>query len=130
MKKLLLTILAVFITWVVMDMVIHGLLLGKSYMATAELWRPMEDMKRGIIWAATLISAAVFTGIYASFFGRKTMGTALAYGLLFGIGAGISMGYGTYAVMPIPYHMALIWFTGTLAETLAGGFILGLVFKE
>ena len=53
MKKLLLTILAVFITWVVMDMVIHGLLLGKSYMATADLWRPMDDMKRGIIWAAT-----------------------------------------------------------------------------
>jgi hypothetical protein len=25
-------------------------------------------------------------------------------------------GYGTYSVMPIPYHMALVWFLGSLIE--------------
>ena len=54
----------------------------------------------------------------------------MTYGLLLGISWGISMGYGSYSVMPIPYHMALAWFLGTVVEMTLGGLLLGLIIKE
>ena len=72
----------------------------------------------------------VFVLIYALFFGKKGVGTGLAYGGLFGIGAGISMGYGTYSVQPIPYMMALSWFLGTLVEGILAGLIVGAIIKD
>jgi len=54
----------------------------------------------------------------------------LRYGVLFGVGAGVSMGYGSYSVMPIPYHMALTWFMGTVIEAAVGGVILGAIVCE
>ena len=50
-------------------------------------------------------------------------------GLLFGVSAGISVGYGTYSVRPIPYSLALSWFPGTLAEMAVAGLIVGVVVK-
>jgi hypothetical protein len=40
------------------------------------------------------------------------------------------MGYGSYSVMPIPYHMALTWFLGSVVEASVGGMIAGLIIKE
>jgi len=47
-----------------------------------------------------------------------------------GFGAGVAMGYGSYSVMPIPYHMALTWFLGTLAEALVAAVVVGLLVKD
>jgi len=49
---------------------------------------------------------------------------------LYGAGYGISMGYGSYSFMPIPYSLALIWFLGTVVELTIGGVLLGLIVKE
>jgi len=129
-KRILLAILAVFITWSALDFVIHGLILSSTYQATAEFWRPMDEMKMGLMHLIVLISSILFVYIYAQFFGEKGLEPAVKYGIIFGLCTGISMGYGTYAVMPIPYKMALVWFLGTLVETTAGGVLLGLIVKE
>ena len=47
---------------------------------------------------------------------HKGIGTAVKYGLVFGIGVGISMGYGSYSVMPIFYSMAFNWLPGSVVE--------------
>lgn len=129
-KKTVMAIVAIFILWSVLDFVIHGALLGEAYKANAELWRPMEEMKMGLMRIVVLISAVMFVLIYALFFNEKNINTALQYGLLFGIGAGISMGYGSYAVMPIPYSMAFTWFFGTLIEVALGGLLLGFIIHD
>lgn len=128
-KKTLLAILAVFVAWTAGDFVIHGLILGPTYQETANLWRPTAEMKMGLIRVVVLISSAVFVLIYARFVSDKSVKTAVKYGLLFGIGAGVSMGYGTYAVVAMPYKIALTWFLGTVGETTLGGFIAGLILK-
>jgi len=48
MKRMILSVLAVFLAWSVVDDVIHGVILRSSYAATAPLWRPMGDMKMGV----------------------------------------------------------------------------------
>lgn len=130
MKRMILAVLAVFMAWSVMDFLIHGVILAQTYKDTAPLWRPMEQMKMGLMRVVVLIAAVVFVCLYAFFVSKKSVCTALKFGVLFGLGAGISMGYGTYAVQPIPYKIAITWFLGTLTETTVAGLLVGAIVKE
>jgi hypothetical protein len=40
------------------------------------------------------------------------------------------MGYGSYAVMPIPYELAFVWFNGTVVEALIAGLITALIVRD
>ena len=129
MKKTLLAVLAVFVTWSILDFILHGLILGPTYATSPELWRPVAHMKTGILLFTVLIKASAFVSIYVRFIAEKGIGSAVPYGLVFGIGIGTGMGYGTYAVMPIPSFMAFAWFGGSVVEAVAGGLITGLIIK-
>ena len=130
MKKVILSVFAVFIAWSLMDFVIHGMILRNSYAATASLWRPMGEMKLWLMHITVLISALAFVLIYAHFFSRKGVSTGVKYGLLFGIGTGFPMGYGSYSVMPIPYLIAFTWCFGSVIEAIVGGLIVGSITRE
>jgi hypothetical protein len=130
MKRTILAILAVFVTWSALDFVIHGLILGSTYAATPQLWRPMAEMKMGLMYFTVLVTAAAFVYIYARFIAAKGVMTAVLYGLIFGIGTGIAMGYGTYSVMPIPYSMAFVWFIGSVVEFTIGGLVTGMIIRK
>ena len=129
-KRIIFATLAVFVTWAILDFLIHGMMLGSTYQATAMLWRPMEEMKTGLMYLVLLLSALVFVTIYARLISPKNVARGLGYGLLFGVGTGISMGYGTYSVQPIPYYMALTWFLGTAIEATVAGLLTGLIVTE
>ncbi len=129
-KRIALATVAVFFTWTVLDFVIHGLILAATYRETAQLWRPMGEMKMEVMYGAVLVVAFVFVFIYARLVGAKSLTRGLYFGTLWGIGVGVGMGYGTYAVMPIPYALALTWFLGTVAEGAAAGFIAGTIIKH
>jgi len=130
MKRIVLAVLAVFVAWSALDFVIHGLILASSYEVTAQLWRPMNEMKLGVLYLAVLINALAFVCIYALLVAEKGIGSGVKYGLLFGLGTGVSMGFGTYSFMPIPLYMAVAWFVGTLVETLVGGIIVGSIVRK
>jgi hypothetical protein len=68
--------------------------------------------------------------IYARLVANKSLSAGLQFGILYGVGYGISMGYGSYSVMPIPYHIALTWFLGTLVEMTVAGILVGVIVKE
>lgn len=126
-KKFLLGTIAVFVVWEILDYLMHEVILSGQYEATMSLWR--TDMKMGLLVVVVLIAAAAFTYIYAEFVANKSVATALKYGLVYGIGAGVSFAYGTYAVMDIPYSMALTWFLGTIVETMVAGYVLAMIIK-
>jgi hypothetical protein len=130
MKRTILAVLAVFVSWSVLDFVIHGVILGSTYAATPQLWRPMPEMKTGLMHFTVLVVAASFVYIYARFVAEKGIKNAVLYGLVFGIGAGTGMGYGTYSFMPIPYTIALAWFLGSVVEYTVGGLVAGLIVKK
>lgn len=129
MKHTLITIVVIFIAWSVMDFVIHGLLLQETYDATAHLWRPMEDMNMPLMYLVLLAYASCFAFIYYLFVGNKSVATGTRFGVLFGLAAGISMGFGSYSYMPIPVSLAISWFAGTLVESIVAGVIAGFIIK-
>jgi hypothetical protein len=130
MKKVLIATVAVFVAWNVIDYIIHVVLLGSTYATLPQLFRPMEEMKMGLMYFVSLVSAFVFTWIYSKFISPKSMMIGLQFGLILGVSYGIGMGYGTYSVQPIPYNMALTWFLGTIVCMGIGGLITGLIVKE
>ena len=129
MKKLIISTLVIFIVWTVIDFIVHGIYLKDYYLQTADLWRPQGEAKMFLNSIVVLISALIFTLIYVALVGRKSIGSALLFGLLVGISAGISMGYGFYAFSPIPYHMAATWFVVSVGEGVIAGVILALIVK-
>ncbi|MCB0834717.1 MAG: hypothetical protein KDC45_14710 [Bacteroidetes bacterium] len=129
-KKLIIGTVAVFVAWSVLDFVLHGVLLQKAYADTASLWRPMEEMKMGVMYTVTLIASVTFVFLYAKMVTKTGLNSGLLYGLLIGILWGVSFGYGTYSVMPIPYYMAMTWFFGTIVECTVAGALVGLLVKD
>jgi hypothetical protein len=129
-KQITFATLAVFITWSVMDYLIHGVLLSSIYQETASMWRPMAEMKPVLMWVVTLIAALCMVSIYALFFKQKNLKNGVLYGLLLGIGWGMSMGFGSYVYMPIPYMLAQAWFWATLVEAVAAGVVMALIIKD
>ena len=130
MKKTILAIIAVFVSWFILDYLIHQVILSETYGATASLWRPEAEMMMGLMMFVSLVTAACFVLVFDMFFKEKNMMTGLKYGLIIGIGFGISMGYGTYSAMPIMYYTALGWFLGTVVEFSVAGLITGLIIKD
>lgn len=129
-KKSILAIVAVFIAWSILDYIIHPIILGESYRATAQLWRPMGEMKMGLMYFVSLIHASAFVVLYTLLVNPKSSINGLKYGALYGLGMGISMGYGMYSVMPLPYKIAFVWFWGILLEISVAGFLVGLIVKK
>jgi hypothetical protein len=128
-KKILLAGVAVFVAWEILDFVIHGLILQPTYATLPGLFRPQAEMKVVLMAIVALIAAFAFAAAYGWFVNPKSAMTGLKYGLVVGFGGGVSMGYGSFSAMPIPYVMALGWFLGTWIEFAVAGLIVGAIEK-
>jgi hypothetical protein len=125
----MLAVVATFIAWSILDFVIHGLLLQSTYQATADLWRPMDEMNMPLLYLVTLAFTASFVAIYALMVTKKSFMSGIKFGVLFGLASGISMGFGSYSFMPIPLTLAWSWFLGTLVEAIAAGALVGAILR-
>ena len=129
-KRTILAVVAVFVAWSVLDVIIHGILLESTYEATASLWRPMDEMNMSLMYGVTLVFTACFVLIYGLLVEPKSLASGLKFGALFGLAVGISMGLGSYIYMPIPVTLAWSWLFGTLFEAIVAGAIVGAIIKS
>jgi len=127
LNRSILAVIVVFIAWSILDFILHGVLLQSAYWATASLWRPMEEMKMPLNYFVKLAHTACFVAIYGLMVSEKSVTAGIKFGCLFGLAAGISMGFGSYSVMPIPLTLAWGWFFGTLVEAIASGALVGAI---
>ena len=131
-KKLSLSTVAVFISWSVLDFIMHGVLLTSTYQSPeyAAIWRPEAEMMGGVIMIVTLLTALAFAYLYIGFVSERNLLNSLKFGLVFGAALGFGFGFATFATQPIPYYLAQVWFWGTVIEGGVGGAILGLINKK
>ena len=123
-KRVLLAAIGIFILWSILDVLIHGVFLGSLYAEQPEIWRPQDEMKMWLVRAVVFVGAYVLSALYGYFVRDKSMGTALKFSALYGLAAGLSFGYGSYAVMRVPYAMGAVWCWGTFVEVLLAGVLL------
>lgn len=129
MKKMILAMIAVFVAWSVIDMLVHGFLLMDTYKETKHLWRPFEEMKGWLLHLVTVVIAVGFVLVFGMLH-TKNLKTGLKFGAILGVTFGFSMGYGTYSYTPIPYILALSWFIATVIQGIVSGLITGAILKE
>lgn len=130
LKRIILAVVAVFVAWAVMDFILHGLLLRSTYEATANLWRPMDQMNEPLMYFVSLVFTVCFVLIYGLLVGQKSLVSGIKFGALFGLATGISMGFGSYSYMPIPLTLAWSWFLGSWIKAIAAGAITGAIVKS
>ena len=129
-KRTIWAVVAVFIAWSILDFILHGLLLRSTYEATANLWRPMDQMNMPLMYFVTLVFTVCFVLIYGLLVGQKSLASGIRFGALFGLATGISMGFGSYSYMPIPLTLAWSWFLGSWIEAITAGAIVGAIMKS
>jgi hypothetical protein len=117
--------LAVFVAWVLLDLVGHGLIFGSMYAALPEVWRSRAEIKIWLIYSGVLVTAAAFVAIYVVQIQSRGLIAGLAYGLLFGLAMGSSLACGGYAVHPIQAELAIGWFVLAMIEYAIAGVIVG-----
>jgi hypothetical protein len=99
----------VFLLGQVLGYLIHGILLAPAYQATEKLWRPQAEVVSNmwIMWVTGLITSVLFTYIFVKGYEGKGVKEGLRFGFLIGVFMTLPAAYDTYAMMPIPYSMAL-----------------------
>ena len=129
-KRTIWAVVSVFIVWSILDFILHGFLLRSTYEATANLWRPMDQMNMPLMYFVTLVFTVCFVLIYGLLVGQKSLASGIRFGTLFGLATGISMGFGSYSYMPIPLTLAWSWFFGSWIEAITAGAIVGAIMKS
>ena len=129
-KRTIWAVVAVFIAWSILDFVLHGVLLRSTYEATANLWRPMDQINMPLMYFVTLVFTVCFVLIYGLLVGQKSLASGIRFGALFGLATSMSMGFGSYSYMPIPLTLAWSWFLGGWIEAVAAGAVVGAIMKS
>ena len=125
--KSLIALVVIFILWTVLDLVGHGVLLTPLYQSTPQLWRPLPEMKTGLLHLVRFVAVLGFVGVYACLVTERTLARAMRYGFIYGLAASTGMGFGCYACMPMSLELAWGWFALSMVAHLSGAFLLGLI---
>jgi hypothetical protein len=127
-KKILLGFVVTFLAMEVLSFLVDSVLLGSTYQSLQNLWRPDMQSKMWIFHVVMLFQAFFFSFIFSKGFEGKGIGEGVRYGLYIGIWMSVGMAYGTYAMIAIPYSLALQWFIYGIIEYIIYGVLLALVF--
>jgi hypothetical protein len=130
MKKILIGFVVVFIAMMVMSFIVDGLILGSTYESLKNLWRPDMQSKMWIYYVIMVVGSFFFSFIFSKGYEGKGIMEGVRYGLYIGIWMSIGMAYGTYAMIAIPYSLALQWFIYGVIQYVVYGVLLGLVFGK
>jgi hypothetical protein len=133
-KKLLLGFIAVFVTLEVTNFLVHGLALAADYRADAlkGIFRPEAQMM-SLMWVyhvLALVGSFFFVFIFSKGYEGKGIAEGIRYGVYIGIWLSMGMAYGSYAMIPMPYSLALKWFLYGIAQYLVMGIVAALVYGK
>jgi len=127
-KKLIIGFIAVFVVFMILDYLIHNVLLTSLYEETQQLWRPEGEMKTWIFFVTGLFFAFFFTLIFSKGYEARGIMEGVRYGFYVALMVQLPAAYVTYAVMDIPYALALQWFLYGTVQYILLGILLALVF--
>jgi hypothetical protein len=129
-KKLWLGFIAVFVTAEIVNFLVNGLLLMPDYQATQQLWRPDMMSLMWVYHVLMVFGAFFFTLIFSKGYEGKGVMEGVRYGLYIGIWLSMGMAYGTYAMIAIPYGLALKWFLFGILQYVIMGIVVAMVYGK
>jgi hypothetical protein len=122
-RKVLIATAVVFVFFVIYNMIVHGVALANAYSGIASIWRPDYESLMWVYQVLNVISAFFFVFVFSKGYEAKGMMEGVRYGTYMGIWIGAGYAYGTYAMVAIPYWMALTWFLTAVLQYIIAGVI-------
>ena len=122
--------IAVFFTFQVLDLLFHGLILGRMYGALKEVWRPDMMSKMWILHVTCLFLSFMFVYIFSKNYEEKGIAEGARYGLIIGLLINVAGMFNQYAVYPIPFSLAIQWFIYAIIEFVICGIVASLIYKS
>lgn len=129
-KKVWMGFVAVFVVMQILEYIVNMVLLDSLYKSVSELWRPEGEMKVWLFVVVGLFFSFFFTLIFSKGYEGKGIMEGVRYGLYVALMVVLPFSYGTYAMMPIPYSLALQWFLYGTVEYIIAGIVLALIFAR
>ena len=127
-KRFVLATLAVFVVYEAIDLLVHMVILGKTYQAM-RIWRPDMEQKMWIIYLAVLIFSAVFVYVYSKGYEGKGLIEGLRFGVITWALIKLPGILSQYVIYPVPYKLALKWLGFALIQMAVIGIIVSLIYK-
>ena len=128
-KRFIIAVIAVFVTFQVLDFIIHGQILSQEYRSLSQVWRPDMMSKMWIMVITSLIMSILFVYVFIKGYEKKGILEGLRYGLIIGlfmIGVG---SFNQYVVYPVPFSLAVKWFIFGMIEFTVAGIIVSAIYK-
>lgn len=129
-RKIWIGFAAVFVTTQILDGIVNFFILDPVYKSVSLLWRPEGEMKLWIFPVIGLFFSYFFTLIFSKGYENKGLAEGARYGLYVGLMMTVPYAYGNYAVLPIPYLLAVQWFIYGTIEYIIAGMVLAMIFRS
>jgi len=121
---------AVFISFQILDYIVHTIILAGAYSALTDVWR--QDMA-SLTWmmpVLSLIFSFFITYIFIKGYEDRGILEGIRFGIIiFIVTQGLGVFY-EYAVYPLPFSIIAQWFLYGLVEFIIAGCLLSLIYKE
>lgn len=128
-KRFILASLSVYITFQVLDFIIHGLILASTYQALPHLWRPDMMSLMWIMYLSSLFMSFVFVYIFAKGYENRGVPEGLRFGIVMGLFMNVIGMFSQYAMYPIPFSLTIQWFLYGMAEFIVAGIVVSAVYR-
>jgi len=125
-KRLWIGFVAVFVTTQIIEGLLDFYLLDPIYSSYSHIWRPIAEMKLWMLPVTGMFFSFFFVFIFSKGYEGKGVAEGIRYGLYVALMVALPKAYGSYALMQIPYVLALQWFLyGSLEYVIAGAILSG-----
>lgn len=129
-KRYITSVLAVFITFEVLNFIIHSVILSNTYMELESVWRADMMEYMWLMYIADLIFVAFATLIYAQWMKIPGLKSGLMFGLFIGVMIGTSGAINQFVIYPITNWLMWMWIVFGLVQYTICGIVLGLIYRS
>ncbi len=125
-KKLWIGFVAVFVTTQIIEGLVDFYFLDPIYSSYSHIWRPIAEVKFWMLPVTGMFFSFFFVFVFSKGYEGKGVAEGIRYGLYVALMVSLPSAYGNYALMQIPYSLALQWFLyGTFEYVMAGAVLSG-----
>lgn len=130
-SRFIFAVIALFIFIFVYEAMVHGYLLMGLYSQTPDVWRPIAEMKSYTLFNTAIMGflSVWLAFMFTCFYRHGGAKNGLRFGFLIGVLSGLQAA-GAYFYLPISLLLACAWFAAMLVESILGGFIIGLIYRN
>jgi len=128
-KRIVVSSLIIFVTSLLYNGLVHGVLLKDSYNSIRHILRENMNQMMWLSLLATLVVSFLFVFNFTKWTKGKGVTEGIYYGIFFAFLIGIFVDVNQYVMYPLPMSLVVKWFASGLVEFVLCGIIVSLLYK-